>query len=373
MYKGKLREILNANRAKRITIDQTMPELETLVSRVANYTASLDFEMFPQGEKPMAVRGLISSEEENALHKAKKEIDRSVATQTTNGQLSYGSIEPVDLDTVGPVADDLINGSPALSQADPGAMGFCVLDMFERTGDDLYLKAADKQYKFLQEDANRTGDGGITHLRDTDDLWVDSLYMLSPFFAKYGSHQDDPQAYSDAVRQLKVQATYLQDPHADLFRHIWRETPNDYPDGSFWSRGNGWVTTALVDTLELLPDDHEHREDLMDIFLSLCEAIIVLQDKSGLWHHILDDPDSYLETSGSLMFSYAFKKAIENDFLTDEKYEKAAHDALDICMKLVNEEGGVERAAKSPGGPDAPIGITLYSQGFFLIAARQYL
>jgi len=338
--------------------------LDDLVPRVAEHTLERDMES-EDWEKAVAINGLHATGEPAFLEGARRLVDRSVATQTSAGQFSYGSLdhkswlEHSHLDSLKGVSD-------------PAALGQGVLDVYERTGEERYLEAARRQYEFLQG-VERTAEGGISHRREAVELWIDSVYMLCPFLARYGAATGAEGAFDDAVRQAILITDRLQDPHTDLCRHIWRETPNMFPQSTFWARGNGWALAGLLDTLERLPEDHPDRETLIDRFRAIAEAVLKRQDASGFFHHVVDDPESPLETSGTLMFAYAFLNGAGMGLLSDAAaYEESARDAIEATLDLVNEDGGVERVARPPGGPEMPFGVTSFGQGWFLLAAAKF-
>ncbi|MFB6150879.1 MAG: glycoside hydrolase family 105 protein [Haloarculaceae archaeon] len=342
---------------------ESLDSLDTITERVAEHTAERDMEG-EDWEKAVAINGLVATGEERFVDAARRLVDRSVETQTAAGQFTYGSLdykpwlEQAHIDSFKGVSD-------------PAAVGQGVVDFYERTSETRYIDAARRQYEFLK-DAPKTEDGGITHRREDVELWVDSIYMQCPFFARYAAAADHPEAYDDAVRQIRVCAKHLQDPRTGLFRHAWKETPDSYPSGTFWNRGNGWAAAGIVDTLERLPDGHEGRDDLVRIFRDLAEATVERQDDSGFWHHLLDDPETSLETSGTLMLSYAFKKGADMGLLESDRYVTAAEDGLEVCLPLVDDDGRVHRVSKPPGGPKMPMGVTSYGQGWFLLAASLF-
>lgn len=347
----------------RVVMQTSTDSLEALTSRVADHTADRDMEG-EDWEKAVAINGLLATGQEEYVEAARRLVDRSVQTQTSAGQFTYGS-----LDYKPWLEQAHIDSFQGIS--DPAAVGQGVLDFYDRTGEQRYLDAAERQYEFLKQ-APTTEDGGITHRREDVELWVDSIYMQCPFFAKYAHAADHPEAFDDAVRQAVVCADHLQDPRTGLFRHAWKETPDSYPSGTLWNRGNGWAAAGIVDTIELLPDDHDGRDDLIERFRALAEGTIDRQDDSGFWHHLLDDPTTTLETSGTLMLSYAYKKASDMGILEDDRYVEAARDGLEVCLPLVDDEGRVHRVSKPPGGPKMPMGVTSYGQGWFLLAASLF-
>jgi hypothetical protein len=129
---------------------------------------------------------------------------------------------------------------------------------------------------------------------------------------------------------------------------------------------------APLDLLEHVPDDHPEHHTVLDSFTRLCHAVQPLQDDSGFFHHILDDPWTAKETSGTLQFAYTFDRAVERGYLPeDEGFQKSARRAFDACTGVVSETGDVTRVAVPPGGPDVPLGVASYGQGWFLLAAAQ--
>ncbi|WP_232700763.1 glycoside hydrolase family 88 protein [Halobacterium wangiae] len=335
--------------------------LSELTSRVAEHTVDWDMEMGIDWEKACLIDGLLATGEQP--ERTREIVDRCIETQTSEGQFSYGSLDPLHLDWAAEWTIGEYQSVP-----DPAAIGHGVLELYDRTGDDYYLDAARKQIEYLR-DVERTSEGGIPQQRGELSLAVDGLWMVCPFLARYGVLADDPDAIDDAIKQFEVQRKHLQDPHTGLFRHTWMEQPNSYVQSSFWSRGIGWAICALVDTIEYVPDDHEGHEVMAEMLQEACSAMVDLQDDTGFWHNIVDDHEEPLETSGTLMAAYAFKRGLELGVLEGEEYAAAAERAMTVCKGVVDEDGEVRRVALVPGGPEAPIGVTLHGQGLFLMAA----
>jgi unsaturated rhamnogalacturonyl hydrolase len=243
--------------------------------------------------------------------------------------------------------------------------------MYDRTGDQTYIDAAHRQYEYLQE-TERTSDGGIRQQRNEYSLCVDGLWMFAPFLARYGQITDTPEAIDDAVQQFQIQSKHLQSDKG-LFRHTWVEQPNYFNHSHFWTGGNGFGMMAMVDTYEYLPEGHEGNEVLEDIFEDVGSAMLEYQDRSGFWHNVVDDPQEPLETSGTLMTAYSFKRALDLGMISGDGYREAARKAMDVSKGVVDDEGRVRRVAKVPGGPKAPLGVQLHSQGLFLFTANEFL
>ena len=48
---------------------------------------------------------------------------------------------------------------------------------------------------------------------------------------------------------------------------------------------------------------------------TVCRGVASRQSGKGLWHQLLDRPDSYLETSCTAMFSYSMAKGVNRGWL----------------------------------------------------------
>lgn len=340
--------------------------LPDLVEDVADHTLERDL-MSEDWEKGVAVKGLLETGQHTG--EARKLTDHAIRTQTSNGQFSFGWgdypkswIERTEF---------LRFYKPCFNQT---VQGHSALELYQQTGEDEYLEACEKHYEFLTS-VPRTSDGGMSHRDDSIELWVDAMYFVVPFLARYGKITDNQDARDEAVDQLVIHAKHLQDPETGLFRHNWRETPNSYPQGTFWSRGVGWAIAAIVEALEYLPGDPTEYEEMVEILDHTVATLVKLQDESGFWHHILDDSDnlrSPLETSGTLMFAYTIKRGIELGVLDDDLSEVALR-AMDAATWVVDDSGAVQRVSKKPGGPGAPLGVTTFGQGWFLLAADQFM
>lgn len=46
---------------------------------------------------------------------------------------------------------------------------------------------------------------------------------------------------------------------------------------------------------------------------------------------------------------------------------------MDACARLVDEDGRAQRIARPPASSFAPLGVTEYEQGWFMMAANYFL
>jgi unsaturated rhamnogalacturonyl hydrolase len=331
--------------------------LGAIVRSVTQYTITHPDERDPW-EKAPAITGILAWNDSSAVSAVQRWIDRAVETQGSEGYLCYP--ERIELP-----AGHVRTFTPTASLS--ASIGFPLLEFYARTKEPRYMNAAVLQAEALAR-APRTRDGGISCRYESTELWVDFTYLMCPFLARLGKLTGDSQYIDEAYSQFEIHARHLVDPLTGLVRHAWCETPNHYPQSTFWARGNGWLIACATDLLEIAPG-HAGAGFVRDACGKTLSAMRGLQDRSGFFRHILDDRFSKFEASSTVMFAYAAAKAVslgvvEKSFLDD------AVRGWTVVAGSVLENGAVPGVAVPPGGPGVPFGTTLFGQGFFLLAAH---
>jgi len=288
---------------------------------------------------------------------AQTSLRRAVATQRSNGNLAYA-------DTVQGLTAGHIRSFTPLASLSAG-LGYPLLRAHQRQPEPAFVEAAARQVQALRE-APRTRDGGIWARAEGPELWVDFTYLMGPFLALYGQLSGDAVAVDDAFHQFKVHVDHLLDPRQGLARHAWCEKPDHYPQSTFWTRGNAWLVCAGVDLLEIAPD-HAAASQVRSTVATVLRAMQAHQERSGYFCHVLDDPRSNLEASGTLMYAYAVARAVALD-VVDTSALDSARRALACVAGGVEASGKVPGVAVPPGGPGVPFDWTLFGQGFFVLA-----
>ena len=110
---------------------------------------------------------------------------------------------------------------------------------------------------------------------------------------------------------------------------------------ALWGRANGWAILAQVDLLDYLPENHPQRDTLLTLFQKHILGVARYQGGNGLWHQLLDKPDSYEETSCSAMFTYAVARAVNKGYL-DPRYKSIAIRGWEGVQSKVHADGQIE-------------------------------
>ncbi|HEY4158305.1 MAG TPA: glycoside hydrolase family 88 protein, partial [Polyangiaceae bacterium] len=185
----------------------------------------------------------------------------------------------------------------------------------------------------------RTRDGGFWHkAKYPHQMWLDGIYMASPFLAEYGLTFAEPADLDEVARQILLAERHLRDPKSGLLYHGWDESkserwanPKTGTSSQFWGRALGWYAMAVVDVLELLPKNHPQRAPVQAVLERLAAAIASVQDaESGVFWQVLDAPKrakNYKESSASAMFAYALAKAVRLGLIDRKRYAPVAERA----------------------------------------------
>jgi unsaturated rhamnogalacturonyl hydrolase len=137
----------------------------------------------------------------------------------------------------------------------------------------------------------------------------------------------------------------------------------------------------LLDLIECLPPRHIAREEAIDALQRLVAAIVPLQDESGFWRTLLDDRESYLETSTAAFYGTVITKAVRLGLLP-VFYGDAGERAWKALLSRIDDEGGafgtsaVTWAANSPLEDlavykTAPTEVNVWGQGAALRFAAE--
>ena len=268
--------------------------------------------------------------------------DLSVAT----GDPKFAEWGKATLDSYVTDAGDILTYDASLYNIDHVNSGKMLLRYLERTGDERYRIAADAIRAQLA-DHPRTSEGAFWHKKRYPwQLWLDGVYMGMPFLAHYALDKDDAHGIEEAVAEAQIADRRLRDAETGLYYHAWDEKAEQiWADSDtglskyFWSRGMGWYAMALVDLLDLVPEDRaDLREPLIDIIQRFADSVLAHQ-VDGVWYQITDKPDAtgnYPEASGSSMFVYMLAKAVNEGYL-DVSYAEAATDAYaSVVAEFVN-------------------------------------
>lgn len=217
-----------------------------------------------------------------------------------------------------------------------------LIHIYENTGDERYIRICTEWADWIISDLPRTKSGGFQHITsDTvneQELWDDTLFMTVLFLAKMGRLTDSQTYLDEAKYQFLIHIKYLTDTRSGLWYHGWTFNGNHNFARALWGRGNCWITLAIPLMLEIIPYDGAFQRFLQESLTRQTESLRDYQGADGMWHTIIDDPNSYVESSATAGFGAGILTAIRMG-LIDESYRETADRALDAILALIDDTG----------------------------------
>jgi len=321
-------------------------------------------------------------------------------------------------DTVKKYADHCLQGSDTIevgeSNVDDIAAGKIFFTLYRVESEKGNTKDAERykncatflrnklKYNHSRIESPKQGAGGFYHKAQyPNQMWLDGLYMGAAFYAEWQRNfgeesgiKDNTESWTDIASQFIIIHTHTYDADKKLNYHAWSADPKDANSfwarqqepylgcsPEFWGRGMGWYFAALVDVLEIMPQDHPDYKRLVDIVNEVAEGLSLYQDaKTGCWFQLLQydqsihadnqgdkipdgkiynqcDKPNYIESSASSMFTYAYLKGIRLGIISKSKYEDVARKAYAGILNnfIQNEENGdisiIQSCASAGLGP----------------------
>lgn len=209
---------------------------------------------------------------------------------------------------------------------DDAPVSMVLIRMYARTKEEKYRRAVEGLYQQISN-FPRTLDG--VYSWEPSQIWLDGLWFLMPFLARYAKEFGKPEIFDDLKRQYQLVWVHMRDPVTGLFYHGYDERRQIYwadrhtgLSSSFWSRAVGWYAMSLVDTLYAVPPSHPLAAELIAQVRHLAAALVKQQDpETGLWWIVMDKPrryGNYLEASASAMFIYFLARGVNAGYLSDQ-------------------------------------------------------
>lgn len=249
---------------------------------------------------------------------------------------------------------------------DPAASGEVVFRIAEKTGEAEFAEAWKKMLEYLLKKAPKSADGILYHVLNAPEFWIDALYMAPPFLCVAGYP-------GEAVKQIEGYRKVLWNKEKQLFSHRWHDEKKMFPNEKFWGVGNGWAMASYARIIDTLPEKMQtERNNLIKYATENIEGCLPFLRSDGLFHDIIDDSTSFVETNFAQMVAYTIFRGIKSGWLAKtyldkaEKMRAAAHSKVD-------EHGYVQGVCGAPTFNSS--GRATEGQAFFILmeAARKKL
>jgi unsaturated rhamnogalacturonyl hydrolase len=207
----------------------------------------------------------------------------------------------------------------------------------------------DIHINYILNKEHRLKDGTLARMRpQPNTIWLDDLFMAVPALAQMGKLTGEKKYFDEACKQVLAYSNRMFNKEKGVYMHGWVEGMTEHPQ-YHWARANGWAIMTKVELLEVLPQNHPQRQAILDLLRAHVRGLAAYQSGSGFWHQLLDRSDSYLETSATAIYTFAFARAINRGWIDGLAYAPATLLAWNAVSTKVNNAGQVEGTCVGTG------------------------
>ncbi|MEJ8473198.1 glycoside hydrolase family 88/105 protein [Roseibium algae] len=222
--------------------------------------------------------------------------------------------------------------------------------LHEQAPDPRWVPYLETWAEWVMYEMPRTREGGLQHIVynsvNDQQMWDDTLMMSVLPLAKIGLILNRPEFVEEAKYQFLLHAQYLCDTQSGLWFHGWTFDGDHNFARALWARGNSWITIAIPEFIDLLDlaETDPLRRHLVSLLNRQAVSLKKYQHETGLWHTLIDDPDSYLEASATAGFAYGLMKGVRKRYLGPE-YLDVAERAMKGVIDNINPEGELQQVS----------------------------
>jgi unsaturated rhamnogalacturonyl hydrolase len=232
----------------------------------------------------------------------------------------------------------------------PDHVDYCVfgsvpLELYIQTKEQKYLAMgkgiADKQWgppegpRVKQPESQQYYDKGLTWMTR---MWIDDMFMITAVQALAYRATGDKKYIERAAKEMVVYLDSLQKPNG-LFYHA-----PDVP--YFWGRGDGWMAAGMSELLHSLPKSDPNYTRILQGYKTMMASLLKYQAADGMWRQLIDDAESWPETSATGMFTFAMITGVKNGWLDKKTYEPAARKAWLALITYIDENGDIREVCE---------------------------
>ncbi|HVG12160.1 MAG TPA: glycoside hydrolase family 88 protein [Flavisolibacter sp.] len=232
---------------------------------------------------------------------------------------------------------------------DAGAMCAAMIKAL-RTGASSTLRPwIDNFAQYISTKEFRLNDGTLARNRpQKNTLWLDDLFMSIPALAQMGKLTGDNKYFDDCVKQILQFSQRMFNKEKGVYMHGWVQEMETHPQ-FHWARANGWAILSMVELLDVLPEAHPGRKQVLDQLQAHAKGLVSYQSGEGFWHQLLDRNDSYLETSATAIYAYCLARASNKGWIDKLAYAPMAILAWNAVTTKINAKGQVEGTCVGTG------------------------
>lgn len=204
-------------------------------------------------------------------------------------------------------------------------------ELAPRTGD---AKSRRRYVELVQAAADlgfQTKDGTPpTHMPFHNEM-SDAVFMACPLLVSAGQLTSDPKYTQLALKHLAfMQELCLRED--GLYRH----SPLN---AAAWGRGNGFPALGLALCLSELPENDPAIKVMLPALQKHLRALLLHQDATGMWHQVIDHPESYRELTATSMITFAMIRGVRNGWLPAQEFQPHIDKAIHALKARISADG----------------------------------
>jgi len=248
----------------------------------------------------------------------------------------------------------VVSGGPT----DPAMGGAAYAQAAQWTSDPAMQQAVDRMLEWILHKAPRNADGMLYHTFEGPQMWSDGINGAPPFLAAMGH-------YDEAMKQIEGYRKLLFNSEKKLMAHIWDYGKRQFADPTFWGGGNGWTAAGLACVIRSLPASRQNdRNHLVALGRQVIDGCLAHQRADGLFHNVIDQPDTFVETNLAQMLAFATYQGMSDGWLPSS-YRVPADKMRNAARAKMDAHGFVQGACSAPDF-DRP-GISTEAQSFCIL------
>jgi rhamnogalacturonyl hydrolase YesR len=184
--------------------------------------------------------------------------------------------------------------------------------------------------------------GLIDHFDGADFAIPDTCYfVVTPLMLAAELDEKNRERFRDeALQQLRLYTDTFLVPETGLAKTILLK---DGLGKTYWTRASGWLLWGMTVALRYLPITDPRRPPVLRDLERLANGLSRVQDKSGGFRVLLDDPSTPLESTGGAMIAGGLHEAVRRGWLPDS-YNEMISRAWNFVTPHITPEGNIRQA-----------------------------
>ncbi|QDU12369.1 Unsaturated rhamnogalacturonyl hydrolase YesR [Gimesia maris] len=199
-------------------------------------------------------------------------------------------------------------------------------ELAKATGNPQYLQLAQQAADLGFDEQGNMKESMPHHVEMSD-----AVFMSCPILAAVGRLTGETKYYDMALKHWR----FIQnmDQRAD---GIYQNSPLSE---AAWGRGNGFPALGLALVLSELPLNSPLREQFIEGHRKHLQALSQHQDPNGMWHQVIDHPESYREMTSTCMITFSMIRGVREGWLDAEIYTPVIERAWNAIKTRIAFDG----------------------------------